>query len=88
VNSKGVLWSVGGGGAAGYKLTSIPLQPKLVAKTGAEASNPSEINNFILHNCQRRGDTLLVTEEDYIDTDEDQPGSCNGQASSRPIGPI
>jgi hypothetical protein len=79
LDSKGVLWSVGGGGAAGYRPTSNPLAPKLVAKTGAEASNPSELNDFILHNSQRRGDTLLVTEEDYIDTDEDQPGSCNGQ---------
>ena len=79
LDSKGVLWSVGGGGAAGYKLTSNPLAPRLVAKTGAEASNPSQLNDFILHNSQRRGDTLLVTEEDYIDTDEDQPGSCNGQ---------
>ena len=79
LDSKGVLWSVGGGGAAGYKLTDNPLKPKLVAKTGAEASNPSELNDFILHNSKRRGDILLVTEEDYIDTDEDQPGSCNGQ---------
>ena len=78
-DSQGVVWSVGGGGAAGYKLTGDPLAPKLVAKTGAEASNPSELNDFILHNSLRRGDTLLVTEEDYIDTDEDQPGSCNGQ---------
>jgi hypothetical protein len=78
-DSKGVLWSVGGGGAAGYKLTRNPLKPKLVAKTGAEASNPSKLNDFILHNSRRRGNTLLVTEEDYIDTDEDQPGSCNGQ---------
>ncbi|MEO8323412.1 MAG: hypothetical protein ABI571_04650, partial [Actinomycetota bacterium] len=74
-----IAWSVGGGGAAGYKLTKNPLKPKLVAKTGPEASNPSDLNDFILHNSQRRGKTLLVTEEDYIDTDEAQPGSCNGQ---------
>jgi LVIVD repeat len=78
-DSSGILWSVGGGGAAGYKLTNNPLQPRLVAKTGAEATNPSKLNDFILHNSQRRGQTLLVTEEDYIDTDEEQPGSCNGQ---------
>jgi LVIVD repeat len=75
----GILWSVGGGGAAGYRLTKNPLKPRLVAKTGAEATNPSRLNDFILHNSQRRGQTLLVTEEDYIDTDEEQPGSCNGQ---------
>jgi hypothetical protein len=78
-DSSGILWSVGGGGAAGYKLTNNPLRPKLVAQTGAEATNPSKLNDFILHNSQRRGQTLLVTEEDYIDTDEEQPGSCNGQ---------
>jgi LVIVD repeat len=78
-DSSGILWSVGGGGAAGYRLTSNPLKPRLVAKTGAEATNPSRLNDFILHNSQRRGQTLLVTEEDYIDTDEEQPGSCNGQ---------
>ncbi len=74
-----IAWSVGGGGAAGYKLTKDPLKPKLVATTGTAASNPSELNDFILHNSQRRGKTLLVTEEDYVDTDEAQPGSCNGQ---------
>jgi hypothetical protein len=42
-------------------------------------TNPSPYNDFILHNSQRRGKTLLITEEDYIDTDEQQPGSCNGQ---------
>lgn len=74
-----IAWSVGGGGAAGYKLTKDPLKPKLVAKTGPDATNPSDLNDFILHNSQRRGKNLLVTEEDYIDTDEAQPGSCNGQ---------
>jgi hypothetical protein len=42
-------------------------------------SNPSPYNDFILHNSQRRGSTLLVTEEDYIDTDEVPPGGCRGQ---------
>ncbi len=28
---------------------------------------------------QRRGKTLLITEEDYIDTDEVPPGGCRGQ---------
>jgi len=79
LDSQGVVWSVGGGGAAGYKPTVNPLKPQLVAKTGPQASNPSNLNDFILHNSQRRGNTLLVTEEDYIDTDEEQPGSCNGQ---------
>ena len=74
-----IAWNVGGGGAAGYKLTKNPLKPKLVATTGEAAVNPSELNDFILHNSKRRGKTLLVTEEDYIDTDEAQPGSCNGQ---------
>ena len=34
------------------------------------AVNPSPYNDFILHNSKRNGNTLLITEEDYIDTDE------------------
>jgi hypothetical protein len=82
LDDKGVAWSVGGGGAAGYRPNpDDPTKPTLFASTNAEGTNPSpEWNDFILHNSQRRGDTLLVTEEDYIDTDaEPNPGSCNGQ---------
>jgi hypothetical protein len=79
VDSDGNVWNVGGGGAAGYKLTSDPLKPKLLASTGADGRNPSPYNDFILHNSQRRGDTLLITEEDYVDTDEVPPGGCRGQ---------
>ena len=79
LDSTGTVWSVGGGGAAGYKLTANPLAPQLLGTTGAAGSNPSPYNDFILHNSQRRGKTLLVTEEDYIDTDEVPPGGCRGQ---------
>lgn len=82
LDAKGVAWSVGGGGAAGYlPNTTTPTSPTLVSSTNALGVNPSEgWNDFILHNSQRRGDTLLVTEEDYVDTDaEPHPGSCNGQ---------
>ncbi|MEA2498333.1 MAG: hypothetical protein QOH26_738, partial [Actinomycetota bacterium] len=79
LDSQGIAWNVGGGGAAGYKLTSNPLKPKLLASTGKAAVNPSKTNDFILHNSQRRGNTLLITEEDYVDTDEVPPGSCHGQ---------
>lgn len=79
LDSTGTLWSVGGGGAAGYRLTANPLAPQLLASTGAAGRNPSPYNDFILHNSQRRGKTLLVTEEDYIDTDEVPPGGCRGQ---------
>jgi hypothetical protein len=78
-DSTGTIWNVGGGGAAAYKLTSDPLAPKLLATTGAAGANPSPYNDFILHNSQRRGQTLLITEEDYIDTDEVPPGGCRGQ---------
>ena len=73
------MWNVGGGGAAGYKLTANPLKPQLLGTTGTAGRNPSPYNDFILHNSQRRGKTLLVTEEDYIDTDEIPPGGCRGQ---------
>jgi hypothetical protein len=77
--SSGTVWNVGGGGAAGYQLTSNPLKPKLLGTTGTAGRNPSPYNDFILHNSQRRGKTLLITEEDYIDTGETPPGGCRGQ---------
>jgi hypothetical protein len=79
LDSTGTVWNVGGGGAAGYRLTADPLAPQLLATTGTAGRNPSPYNDFILHNSQRRGDTLLITEEDYIDTDEVPPGGCRGQ---------
>jgi hypothetical protein len=79
LDSTGTVWNVGGGGAAAYRLTADPLAPQLLGTTGAAGRNPSPYNDFILHNSQRRGKTLLVTEEDYIDTDEVPPGGCRGQ---------
>jgi hypothetical protein len=79
LDSTGTVWSVGGGGAAGYRLTANPLAPQLLGTTGAAGRNPSPYNDFILHNSQRREKTLLITEEDYIDTDEVPPGGCRGQ---------
>jgi hypothetical protein len=79
LDSTGTIWNVGGGGAAAYKLTADPLAPQLLGTTGEAGRNPSPYNDFILHNSQRRGKTLLITEEDYIDTDEVPPGGCRGQ---------
>jgi hypothetical protein len=79
LDSTGTLWSVGGGGAAAYRPTANPLAPQLLGTTGEAGRNPSPYNDFILHNSQRRGKTLLITEEDYIDTDEVPPGGCRGQ---------
>src|SRR3954451_13741229 len=79
LDSTGTVWNVGGGGAAAYQLTADPLAPHLLGTTGDAGRNPSPYNDFILHNSQRRGDTLLITEEDYIDTDETPPGGCRGQ---------
>jgi hypothetical protein len=79
LDSTGTVWNVGGGGAAAYQLTLDPLAPKLLGTTGTAGRNLSPYNDFILHNSQRRGKTLLVTEEDYIDTDETPPGGCRGQ---------
>jgi hypothetical protein len=78
-DSAGNIWNVGGGGAAGYRLTGDPLKPRLLATTGKPGTNPSPYNDFILHNSQRRGSTLLITEEDYIDQSEVPPGGCRGQ---------
>ena len=79
LDSTGTAWNVGGGGAAAYRVTANPLAPQLLGTTGDAGRNPSPYNDFILHNSQRRGKTLLVTEEDYIDTDEVPPGGCRGQ---------
>jgi hypothetical protein len=79
LDSTGTVWNVGGGGAAGYRLTADPLKPQLLGTTGTAGRNPSPYNDFILHNSQRRGKTLLVTEEDYIDQSETPPGGCRGQ---------
>ena len=59
LDSTGTVWNVGGGGAAGYRLTANPLAPQLLGTTGAAGRNPSPYNDFILHNSQRRGKTLL-----------------------------
>jgi hypothetical protein len=83
-DSTGTLWVTGSGGAFGYRLTADPLKPRLLTGTGKEGVKP-DVNDFILHNSKRSTatkDTLLVTEEDYVDdrhTDDYPPGSCNGQ---------
>ena len=78
-DSTGLLWSVGGGGAAGYRLGTDPLNPELLYSTGPAGVNPSPYNDFILHNSLRRKNVLLITEEDYVDTSETPPGGCRGQ---------
>ena len=87
LDSYGVNWSVGGGGIAGYRVNpDAPLEPTLVASSGTLGVNQdfepesSPYNDFIMHNSERASrDVLLVTEEDYIDQQEQPPGGCNGQ---------
>ena len=40
LDSTGTVWSVGGGGAAGYQLTANPLAPKLLGTTGTAGATP------------------------------------------------
>ncbi len=78
-DATGTLWVTGSGGAFGYRLTANPLKPQLVTGSGKQGVDP-KVNDFVLHNSKRLdARTLLVTEEDYIDTSEAQPGSCHGQ---------
>jgi hypothetical protein len=79
-DSHGIIWVTGSGGVAGYRLTSNLLHPRLVTTSGKKGVDP-RVNDFILHNSQRSGSTLFVTEEDYVDTspEESTPGSCHGQ---------
>jgi hypothetical protein len=88
----GVVWLTGSGGAAAYSVTD-PVHPRLLTTTGKQGAE-EKVNDFILHNSVRpgaasyqphggkalaKGDVLLVTEEDYIDTGETPPGGCRGQ---------
>jgi hypothetical protein len=91
-DSSGTLWVTGSGGAAAYSAKD-PLRPRLLATTGKQGTQ-EKVNDFILHNSVRpsasayrrhsgkslrKGDVLLVTEEDYVDTGETPPGGCRGQ---------
>ena len=40
LDSTGTVWNVGGGGAAGYKLTANPLAPQLLGTTGDGRAQP------------------------------------------------
>ncbi|MDX6197111.1 MAG: hypothetical protein QOJ79_262 [Actinomycetota bacterium] len=80
-DSTGTLWVTGSGGAFAYRQTTNPLKPQLLTGTGKEGVRP-DVNDFILHNSKRlstNDHTLLVTEEDYVDTSETPPGGCRGQ---------
>jgi hypothetical protein len=74
----GTVWVTGAGGAAAYDVKD-PVHPRLLTTTGKQGVDP-KVNDFILHNAVRpKGNTLLVTEEDYIDESEVPPGGCRGQ---------
>jgi hypothetical protein len=63
----------GSGGSAIFDV-SDPTAPRLAATTDANGVT-GPWNNFIHHNSALRGDTLLVTEEDYENTDCATAGS-------------
>jgi hypothetical protein len=74
----GTLFVTGSGGFAIYDGTN-PASPRLLATSGRQGVDPS-VNDFILHNSKHpAGNTLLVTEEDYLDDAQTPPGGCNGQ---------
>ena len=84
----GHVWSVGGGGIAGYRLTEQPAQAARSSRRRARRASTSDFDGDDLavqrlHHAQLpagSGNMLLVTEEDYVDTAaRSQPGSCNGQ---------
>src|SRR3954452_5481954 len=55
------------------------IKTRLLGPSAKRGGNPSPQNDYILHNSQRRGKTLLITEEDYVDQSEAPPGGCRGQ---------
>jgi hypothetical protein len=91
-DAQGRLWVTGSGGMAVYDASRDPAHPRLLAYTGKAGIDPKN-NDFILHNsihpdaaayhphagARRAGDTLLMTEENYTDTDQTPPGGCRAQ---------
>lgn len=92
-DAQGRLWVTGSGGMAVYDVSRSPAHPRMLAYTGKAGIDPKN-NDFILHNSihpdaaayhphaglRRAGDVLLMTEENYTDTDGKQtPGSCHAQ---------
>jgi hypothetical protein len=93
-DAQGRLWVTGSGGMAVYDAGRDPAHPRMLAYTGRAGIDPKN-NDFILHNsvhpdaasyhphggaARQPGDTLLMTEENYTDTDgKDTPGSCHSQ---------
>src|SRR4051812_14324437 len=92
-DAAGRLWVTGSGGMAVYDVSRDPAHPRMLAYTGKAGIDPKN-NDFILHNsvhpdgssyhphggARRDGDVLLMTEENYTDTDgKETPGSCHAQ---------
>jgi hypothetical protein len=81
-DAQGRLWVTGSGGMAVYDAKN-PAHPRMLAYTG-KAGIDEKNNQFILHNSiHPPGDTLLMTEENYTDTNTDDseavPGGCREQ---------
>src|SRR4051794_8279186 len=95
-DAQGRLWVTGSGGMAVYDAGRDPAHPRMLAYTG-KAGIAEKNNQFILHNSihpdaksyrphagpRHKGDVLLMTEENYTDTNTDDaepvPGMCNEQ---------
>jgi hypothetical protein len=95
-DAQGRLWVTGSGGMAAYDVSRDPAHPRMLAYTG-KGGIAENTNQFILHNsihpdaasykphggARRDGDVVLVTEENYTDTNTDDaepvPGMCNEQ---------
>jgi hypothetical protein len=65
VDADGYAWFVGSGGIAAYDVTD-PANPALLS-----VADPDELD--YVHSSLRRGDTLLITEENYV------TASCTGE---------
>ena len=81
-DAQGRLWVTGSGGMAVYDAKN-PAHPRMLAYTGAAGINEKN-NQFNLHNSiHPPGNTLLMTEENYTDTNTDDseavPGGCREQ---------
>ena len=96
-DAAGRLWVTGSGGMAVYDVSRDPAHPRMLAYTGKAGIDEKKTNQFILHNSvhpdaasyhphagvRKKGDVLLMTEENYTDTNTDDaqpvPGMCNEQ---------
>ena len=84
LDSTGTLWSVGGGGAAGYRLTANPLAPQLLGTTGTAGGNPRPTTTSSSTTRSGAGRRCWSRRRTTSTPTRSRPAAAAGRASSRP----